>query len=292
MKNITVPHGYVRVDDLKTIQHLLLELFKEYHEICEVNGLVYNAFGGTMLGAVRHKGFIPWDNDIDVTMPRPDYEKFIRLVNDKYSSHFKALAYPDKGCLYPYAKFILRDSIWIENALRLPDKFPIGLYIDVFPADGYPEQNPEQFFKCYSTLEKMRVYKNLKFTVPSGWKRYFIFVKCIIAMICRAFPTHFYLKREISISKKNDFKSAHNLLLMGNGWYQKGKIKKDVYLNRKLYDFEDMKIWGINDYDEHLKRLYGDYMSLPPVEDRVPNHDSQFYIKSEVLDQMVGRKSR
>ena len=113
-----IADDYIEITDTRQKQTLLIKLLEQFHELCEVNGLVYNIFGGTMLGAVRHHGIIPWDDDIDVTMPRKDYIQFIALVKNKYSNKFNIHVYPDKGYIYPYAKFGMKDTVLYENEVK------------------------------------------------------------------------------------------------------------------------------------------------------------------------------
>ncbi|MCD8380781.1 MAG: LicD family protein, partial [Lachnospiraceae bacterium] len=132
---------YIEVSCEKEIQKFLLYLLKEFHEFCEKNNLIYNVFGGTFLGAVRHQGMIPWDDDIDVTMPRGDYEKLIGLIKSGMDNRFKIACYPDKNYCYPFAKLELVGTILIENSISKYNKH--ALYIDVFPVDGYPKKSED-----------------------------------------------------------------------------------------------------------------------------------------------------
>ena len=101
----------IEIKNLKERQKILIRILGIFHNICEENNLIYNIFGGTMLGAVRHKGIIPWDDDIDVTMPRQDYNRFIDLIREKYKGKFVIHSYPDKNYIYPYAKFGLVGTV-------------------------------------------------------------------------------------------------------------------------------------------------------------------------------------
>ena len=283
----SIPENYVEFKDLLTMQNLLVYLLNEFHNICEKNNLIYNIFGGTMLGAVRHGGMIPWDDDIDVTMPRDDYEKLIDIVNLKYKDRFKILHYPDKWYCYPFAKIILKDTILIENINK---KYQFGgLYIDVFPVDGYPTKNEEKFF------DKLRKYKQIRCRIvdnPQISKGYVSKAKYvrrkILSYVYSLYGMERCLSKEINLVKENEWKTSEFVLCNGAGWFQKGKLEKRVSLDRQLYDFEKIRVWGIKKYDGHLKNLYGDYMSLPPKEKRISPHDYQLYVRKDLIKTIGG----
>lgn len=284
-----IPSNYVGVSDIEQIKKCLVYMMGEFHKICEDNHLIYNVFGGTMLGAVRHKGMIPWDDDIDVTMPRSEYNKLKVIVEQKYGDSFKVKSFPDSTHAYPFAKFVMKDSILIEplkKAYRTG-----GLYIDVFPVDGYPDTAIEKsYFKKLRRYKWFRCYSLVYLAPRHG------FINNIKRILIAAFSTmctlpgvKFYLRKEVSMGEKYDYDSSEYVLLQGAGWNEKGKLKKSVYLNRKLYDFDGIKVWGIADYDEHLTRLYGDYMTMPPEEKRVSNHTYKLYIEDNVLKEILDR---
>lgn len=282
-----IPDDYVEVTKTPEIQKLLLFLIKKIHEICDEHNIIYNVFGGTMLGAVRHHGMIPWDDDIDITMPRPDYDRFIEIVRNSYSDKYCVYVYPDKGYAYPFAKFSHNNTILIENLK--PEYRQIKLYVDIFPVDGYPQYNESVFF---NTLKKLK-YKRSRVVCNSRQRQSGIwdFIKFSIRRteeyLISLHISNYYIGKEVSTVMKNRYEDSEYILCQGAGWNQKGKLKKEIYLDRKLYDFDGIKVWGIADYHEHLTNLYGDYMQLPPVEKRVSNHDYSLYIQEDLLKNIL-----
>lgn len=281
-----IPSNYVEVSDIEQIKKCLVYMMGEFHKICEDNHLIYNVFGGTMLGAVRHKGMIPWDDDIDVTMPRNDYNRLKKVVAEKYFASFRVQAFPDKNHAYPFAKFILNDSIL--NELMKKKYKTSGLYIDVFPVDGYPDPVVEKdYFKKLRVYKRLRCYALVKLSPECGLVNNIrLCARAVRSELCALPGVQFYLRKEVSLGEKYDYDSSEYVLLQGAGWNEKGKLKKSVYLNRKLYDFDGIKVWGIADYDEHLTRLYGDYMTMPPEEKRVSNHTYKLYIDGDILEKI------
>ena len=124
--------------DSVEIKEILLKMLGWFHNFCEENNLRYFAVGGTLLGAVRHKGFIPWDDDVDVGMPRADFEKLEKLIGNKENGryYFETPSSDRKGYYYAYGKLFDTTTTLVEN---LRDKLPMGVYIDVFPFDGVGE---------------------------------------------------------------------------------------------------------------------------------------------------------
>lgn len=272
---------YIEIKNIKEKQRILLFLFKKFHKICEENGLVYNAFGGTMLGAIRHKGFIPWDDDIDVTMPREDYNKLIDVVKNNGGEELVIHCYPDDNYIYPYAKLGLSQTIQFENLVKKPyDELTIN--IDIFPVDGCPtnESEIDKYNSCESNII-LCTYKVKSRTPKLLLKKWYSKLR----------GYKFFVNKQIELASKNTIHQSSNVICNGAGWGRKGIVDKNIYYDRILYNFEDTQIWGVKDYDDHMKRLYGDYMKWPPVEKRVSPHDDNAYIKKSLLDEIMAEEN-
>ena len=131
-------------EQLQKMQEVEIDLFKAFIEVCQKLQLKYYLLGGTLLGAVRHKGFIPWDDDIDVGMPRKDYEIFIQKAQDLLPEHyFVQTLYSEPTIPYNFCKIRNSNTTFVEYSIK---KLNInhGVYIDVFPLDGYPNDKKEQ----------------------------------------------------------------------------------------------------------------------------------------------------
>lgn len=285
--NNTPNDNYVEVTDIRIIKKLLVKLMSDFHEICEENHLMYNVFGGTMLGAVRHKGMIPWDDDIDVVMPRSDYDSFIDLVRKKYAGSYRIYVYPDEDYCYPYAKLALNNTLLIEPLRNRYKK--CKLYIDIFPVDGYPVHHEKEYFKEMRRLKFFRDHAIHTIPNPDSFKGR---IRTLFAKICEIPSVRYYVEREIKLAKSNDYNTAEYVLLQGAGWCERGKLEKTVFLDRKLYPFENIQVYGISDYNDHLTRLYGDYMTPPPLEKQVSNHSYNLYVDKRILEEICNGKQQ
>lgn len=247
----------------------LLEMVKVFHSFCESNGLTYYILGGTCLGARRHKGFIPWDDDVDVGLPRDDYNRFIELRGN-LPKHLEIQYH--ENCKESPMHFIKL----IDNRTTLIEKkythLVEGLYIDVFPLDGasYPGK---------WTMEAIRVaIIRLIFTMIIFHCRtdHLSPLKRFIKAFSKAFSLEsLHKKLEKMLTKKSLSNSSYVANYLG-AWGAKEIIRKDIFGTPTLYQFETLFLYGPEKIDDYLHNLYGDFMSLPPIEKRVFKHDFFF----------------
>lgn len=276
---------YEKLTDLHTMQDMLRDLMQELHLICEANGLSYSLTDGTLLGAVRHQDIIPWDDDIDIIMPRPDFNKLIEIIQNEYSDKYTFFYYPKKNYIYPYGKFCKNGTILYENALE--KKYSkLGLYIDVFPLDGLPEMSDEEMDALFAKALK---YKRLtgkaagKITPsPVWWKKGFVVVRWLYKLILQIFGYKYFLKKQIKLATRYSFEDCDTVGFIPP-WIggKKGLCDKQDYLDQQLYPFGKYQFWGMKNYDKKLTKLYGDYMTPPPPHQRTAPHAYDLYIKKD-----------
>ena len=283
INDFVIPDNYIEVTELEIIQKLLYHLLYEFHDICEENQLIYNAFGGTLLGAVRHQGIIPWDDDVDVSMPKPDYDKLKMIL--KANTRYVAFDFPQKNYIYPYMKLCYKDTILIENNIR---RFSmLKLYIDVFPICGYPTENDDHFFQQYEKYKKgVVVCVSPVKASPRLIKKMAYPFKLLNAARYKALGYQYFLQKELMLQNSYSFEDSEYVLCQGAGWNQKGKLLKSKYLTRKKYTFGEKVVWGIEDYNDHLTSLYGDFMTPPPKENQCPQHGYRLFIKDKLLEEI------
>jgi lipopolysaccharide cholinephosphotransferase len=254
---------------LNQLQKKLLEMFEWLTNFLHENNLRYYMIDGTMLGAARHKGFIPWDDDIDIAMPRDDYEKLLTLLKDDLD-HYVVESPNSSAADYVYgiSKFYDINTTMTEE---LKHNVTRGVYIDIFPLDGIGNTMSESLknYKSVDFFNMLLAMKTSKYRKDrKWWKNCATFIGNIIPVSPK------------KLSKKLDRKCAEynydNCEYVGSllSTYRAREImKKDVYGNPTLYKFEHLDVYGPEKYDEYLTILYKDWRKLPPEDKRKSAHD-------------------
>lgn len=257
------------------IQYTALNLLLEFHEFCIAHELSYYIHAGTVLGAVRHKGFIPWDDDIDVCMPRNDYEKLLTLSKE-FKSEYRLASYKTiSDGSYPYQWAKLEDTRTHIVETCFPNgRKDAGIFIDIFPLDKFP-----------NTYKKRKhwVNKSIKWKIYLlSYYHYYDQRKAI-----RPFwsVVRFFLKlnnKGNSLHQKadkamiKDFESDYSGDIFG--WDMQGVMPTKWYGTPKLYEFEGYKFFGPQHAHDYLNNAYGNYKKLPPMEYRKAAHGYDFEI--------------
>lgn len=272
--------------ELTALQRRLLEMIKWLHEYSTSNDLEYYAIGGTLLGAIRHHGFIPWDDDIDVGMPREHYIRFQELMlNQSGQYRLETPMSPAKDYRYPASKLYDTTTTLVENMHPICKR---GVYIDVFPLDGIGDTQ-EEAEKNYSRLDflnKLLATRNSKVRKTRAW--YKNAAICLSRMIPEALVNTKELSRRLdSLCAEHPFDSSEYVgNLLGN-YGDRELCPKWVFGKPTPYRFEDTVINGAEFAEEYLSHVYGDWRALPPIEKRGVQHDflyisfDQSYLENE-----------
>ena len=260
-------------DMLTELQSCLLDMLKWFHNFCVSNKLRYYALGGTMLGAVRHKGFIPWDDDIDVGMPRKDYNKLIKMIGDREFEGFY-LETPFSRSFnyrYPYCKLYNVNTILVEHTWPLLRR---GIFIDVFPLDGLGDSKEEAENRWKSIDSSSKYIWCRTCAVRKGRSPY----KNAAIVAAHLIPN--FLSNDKNILSKMDKlcqeRDFDSVSIGGNvfgNWGLKEVMQTSIMGEPQMYAFENQTIYGAYDFEAYLTNLYGDWRQLPPVEKRVTHHD-------------------
>lgn len=247
-------------NDLKAIQEAELRILEDFSKFCDEHGLRYCLAGGTLLGAVRHKGFIPWDDDIDVMMPRPDFEKFLRLTNEVSIGKYDVLWGENyESFPIPYMKIVDR-SIQVSYKLMKQSQ---SLWIDVFPIDGLPEDE-KQFERVVKKINRLKyclwqatsneqdIEKRLKRIL-----KFFLFWPLYLI------GGYYFVKKITNTAKQYDFEKSKYVGCIVAKYGKREKIEKKYVENRTLLSFENKKFYAPIGFEVYLTNLYGDYNKIP-----------------------------
>lgn len=259
------------MDEIKRIE---LDILSDFASFCDNHNLKYYLGYGTLLGAIRHKGFIPWDDDIDVLMPRYDYNKFIELTGfNPIKKNLETRLY--QNCanpnIYPYAKVINIDTIVYEKGKS--KRNISGLWIDIFPLDGYPEKK-EDAIKIFTKYHTLRNFQDLATTNPFYVKQN-IFKKIIKTFFIAPFVKLYGVKKicsKIDILAQT-FSFDENEAVADFTWADNAEsyILKSELEPAIMVDFEEKKFKAPIGWKSYLTRLYGDWTQLPPENQRIPH---------------------
>lgn len=256
-------------ETLKAMQQIETETLKAFINVCEQLNLKYYVICGTLLGAVRHKGFIPWDDDIDVGMFREDYNIFLEKGQSLMpEGYFIQTNVTDKEYPLNFAKIRNSNTTFIESSLK-DKKINHGLYIDVFPLDYFPDGILSKIFVEFKNgLMKSRI--SMMYSANWSWKH----------KLLRILSRRIYQDGYETVQKRNEYlasvpKSSLTRNYCGD-WNE--IVPADWFGEGVSLDFEDLKVVAPKEYDKYLTHVFGDYNTLPPIEERIPHH----YI--EVID--------
>ena len=265
--------------ELEKIKKIELNLLLQLHQICKEQGFRYSLAGGTLLGAVRHGGFIPWDDDIDVIMPRPDYDRFMQYcLNNK--TPFKLHYYKEsKNYILIDAKISDPSTVLVDQVLT-SKSLNIGVFIDIFAIDGLGKDEDsakKQFFRTSLKREVLNAMTWKKFFRSKTKPLYYEPIRFAVYLMSRFSNANKLLNAIEKINREVDFDTSQYAGCVSGVYRTKEIMKTSVFKSFISMKFEDFEFQCIRDYDVYLKQLYGNYMELPPVDKRQTHHTFKAY---------------
>lgn len=270
---------------LRDHQQAILEILREFDRVCKALDIPYVLFAGSMLGAVRHKGYVPWDDDIDVIMHRRDYQRFLEEADSVLDNHrfYLQKEYSEHWPMY-FSKLRLNNTACIEKYHPRDPQIHQGVYMDIFPCENALKSAFGRM--CQFLASKIVVAKCLDkrgYDTDSVGKRVFMY-------LCRLLP----MKPFLTLTKAGgeDSEYVHSFL-GGSRSFRKSLYPRRIFRERLMVEFEGGSYPIPAGYDELLRQLYGDYMRMPPPEQReVKQHailidlDNSYEIYGNVRDGM------
>lgn len=254
---------------LRDIQLVSLDILKDIHDFCTKNNLNYYIAYGTLLGAVRHNGFIPWDDDIDIVMPRPDYERFIKTY--KSERGMQLFTYQYSKCLIPYARICEMKRTQVNFIQKPWTKHRTGIFLDIFPLDAVSkdefDQKKNMAMKLWKrswsmryTLTPLRTYKGIN-------KKCKWVTRKIISLLLEKKR----ITKHINLCKNTAWGKSDYLCQLACPDSNERIIEKKWFDEKVLLQFEDAEFYAPKDWDKILQNIFGDYMQLPPIAEQVPH---------------------
>lgn len=262
--------------DEKVIQqiHLLqIDMIRQIHRVCQENGIRYTVLCGSLLGAVRHKGFIPWDDDMDIALLRDDYEKLLQILKERpIPGCFLQDYSTDPHYCQPYAKLLKENTVYIER-MQEHSKSRNGIFIDIFPLDliEAPGKKMVEFRRILSRFITFAIWhKEGCHMERQGFKKGINILAAILSILPKRMLL--MIQRNLVVRKHPEWTFAASMFSSN---YHTGKLyfKTTDFDNLILLPFEDTVVNAPENWDENLKRLYKNYMQLPTEEKRNSGHD-------------------
>ena len=267
--------------NLDGIKQVELDILLQFDAYCRANNLRYYLVGGTLLGAIRHKGFIPWDDDIDVCMPRPDYEKLLDEFSSSNKNNNKQLQLCElrfNNLDMPFSKLVALNSVLVNNNKYVANKANRHLWIDIFPVDGLPS-DIEDVRHIYQRCD---FYRKIMFlseaNLGEGKTAFKKWAKFILKPLANLYGKKKLVNKLVSIGESYPYEKSNFVGAVTWGLYGVGeRMLKAEFEKAVEVEFEGYRFPAFSCWDSYLRGLYGDYMQLPPLEKR-QTHDMEAYL--------------
>lgn len=265
--------------NLKPLRKSLLDIYNAFSAVCERHGLRYYGFAGTALGAVRHNGFIPWDDDLDVAMPRPDYEKFIRYAQHELPQHLKFVYWkntPEFTQLFGKIQDV-RQPVIERLEREMGVMLSCGLYIDVFPIDGYPDSSVARAVikvrdMILKPIERFHLHRFSRLSA-GGRCLWLLGAVMSLAVPWMRRQSQFMMIHEQTLQKYSFDDSSQ----VGDVGYWMNvlahpPLRKEIWGTPTPHKFESQLMMLPEYVEEHLENNFGDWRMLPPEDQQHPSH--------------------
>lgn len=274
---------------LKKLQKVELEILKDFMDVCDRHNLRYFGIAGTCIGVLRHKGFIPWDDDIDVAIPREDFEKFLQYAQEELSEKYIVMNGRNNEN-YPLmtTRLMMKGTKFREYALAHID-CPLGIFLDLYPFDHLsddPKKRKKQMRKAWF-FSKLLILRSIPKPVLAfkGWKAKVVHGICAVVhygMVVLHISKKWLIDQceEASTRHNDEINSEYVDFLCDTTPDMNIYAVKDLYPLQQL-DFEDIKMWFPKNMHNNLTNMYGDYMQLPPEEKRKNHYPYELVFKEE-----------
>lgn len=268
----------ISLEEQKKIQ---LEILSYFADFCDKNGLKYYLAYGTLLGAVRHKGFIPWDDDIDICMPMSDYEQAIKLFNSvSHQSNYELIPPTDPIARHPYVKIIDKRTVKFETPVSYKHGH-LGVDIDIFYMDGEPEDEEEFKVWCSKFTQTVRKYTNKVLKIWHSSPK--TTLKVMLLKLQSPHSRDYYFEKSQALHKPYSYENSKYVGYVCGAFQDnfRNRFEKEWFSESVKLEFEGRLFNAPIDYHKVLTTLYGDYMTPPPAAAQITHHSSDSFWKDE-----------
>ena len=268
---------------LKELQDFCLNILQEVHEFCENNDIKYSLYAGSMLGAIRHKGYIPWDDDIDIIMPRPDYDRFCKEFRS--NNYHLIHAGNDVNCYLAFARVCDLNRTVIETYSPWCS-CTTGCWIDIFPADGFPADKDDQYIQYDKCIRLRKSLINLRHAKSHFYGKIWTRIRLLITKVLtlNGYGAVKVVNTLLEAIKTYDYNQESYWASLTNVRdYNEWKHHPiETFATCSLMKFEDRQFRVMDGYDIVLRQRYGDYMKMPPSDEQKPKQSYiHFYWKEK-----------
>lgn len=266
-------------ETLEKVQQLELEILKDFVDICQQNDIPYFGIAGTGIGALRHQGFIPWDDDIDIGLLREDYERLLNIVERELSNKYQIMNF-DHNNNYPLmtSRIMLKGTKFREESLKKID-CPLGIFLDIYAFDNVSDDEKEFRKQARDAFfwSKLLILRSIPFPVLAfgGVKAKMVHIICAVVhfflVLFRVPKRKIYEKCYEASTRFNNCKTTKRIDFLCDTNAHMNLVEREKVFPLRKRSFEGMELFFPNDLDGYLRSMYGDYMKLPPKEKR-KNH--------------------
>lgn len=255
--------------ELEELKHIELDMLVSIDTLCRKNEIKYSMAAGTLLGGARHKGFIPWDDDIDIMLMREEYEKLKKCIEQCHSDLYWVDYHKYEGYPYPFSKIMKKGTMLKEESNKYATA-PDGVFIDVFPID-YSTENDKKRKKQYDSITRWKqrlVTRQNYYFGQTGIREWYRIVR---KEAMKLIPREWFVNK--MDAECHRYSNTNTLIsLTGTVGYEKATYPREWFESYIDLEFEGVKLMAIEKYKDLLKKQYGDYMRLPPENERIPHH--------------------
>lgn len=259
------------IKSMDDVQKCILDIFKEVHKLCENNHITYYGISGTCLGAVRHQGFIPWDDDMDIGIPIEQFDRFLRVAKKQLPPYLKIFSPFEKVHFsHLMIKIIDTRTTFIEEPFyKYPDTWS-GVWLDVIPLCGVPSGKVAR--NAFYSYLWYNMFMDLYLREDYMGSHLVPIQKMVKNFVVNNRNPNYYMRKQLAFIKKFPVRKYNYVLEAGFFHFRNWTSKRKYFDTRVKLPFEDTEIYVPGDYRDYLESEFGDYMVIPPVEERTVHH--------------------